>query len=226
MRILITAGPTKEYIDPVRFISNSSTGFFGYQIASEAARRGHKVTLVSGPTCLTPPKGVKFVPVVSALEMKKAVEKHFPASDCLIMSAAVADYRPAAVFPRKIKKGKDRLVLRLKRNPDILSLVSQKKEGRVVIGFAVETADLKKNAKKKLKEKSLDYIIAAPLNNKRSPFGNRKVPVSIISGTGKAEALFSHKKNLSRIILDKAEAAKYHYNTGKIQKRKGDIHHD
>jgi phosphopantothenoylcysteine decarboxylase/phosphopantothenate--cysteine ligase len=216
LRILITAGPTKEYIDPVRFISNSSTGFFGYQIASEAASRGHKVTLISGPTCLTPPKGVRFVPVVSALEMKKAVEKHFPASDCLIMSAAVADYRPAAVFPRKIKKGKDRLVLGLKRNPDILSLVSKKKEGRDVIGFAVETGGLKENAKKKLKEKNLDCIIAALLKNNKTPFGDEKIPVSIISRDGKTENLFSYKKNLSRIILDKAEAAKYHYNAGKI----------
>ena len=217
LRILITAGPTKEYIDPVRFISNSSTGFFGYQIASEAVRRGHKVTLISGPTCLIPPKGVKFIPVVSALEMKKAVEKYFQGSDCLIMSAAVADYRPVTVSSQKIKKGKDRLVLRLKRNPDILSLVARKKKDRVVIGFALETDELKKNAKKKLKEKNLDYIIAAPLNSKRSPFGNMEIQVSIISGTGKTETFFSYKKGLSRIILDKAEATKYHCGSKKIQ---------
>ena len=124
MRILITAGPTREYIDPVRFISNSSTGFFGYQIASEAVRRGHKVTLISGPTCLIPPKGAKFIPVVSALGMKRAVDKYFPGSDCLIMSAAVADYRPVTASSRKIKKEKAALVLKLVRNPDILSLAA------------------------------------------------------------------------------------------------------
>ena len=216
LRILITAGPTKEYIDPVRFISNSSTGFFGYQIASEAVRRGHKVTLISGPTCLVPPRGAKFIPVISALEMKKAVEKYFPGSDCLIMSAAVADYRPVTASSRKIKKGKRRLILKLERNPDILSLVAGRKKGRVVIGFALETDELKKNAKKKLKEKNLDYIIAVSLNNKKSPFGNQKIQVSIISGTGKTETFFSDKKGLSRIVLDKAEASKYHCNSDEI----------
>ncbi len=216
LRILITAGPTKEYIDPVRFISNSSTGFFGYQIAAEAARRGHKVTLISGPVCLIPPKKAKFIPVVSALEMKKAVEKHFPGSDCLIMSAAVADYRPVTVSPQKIKKEKGPLTLKLKRNPDILSIIARKKKNRVVIGFALETGGLKKNAEKKLKGKNLDYIVAVAINNKKCPFGDQKIPVTIISRTGKIETLVSDKKSLSRIILDKAEAAKYHYNASKI----------
>jgi len=223
LRILITAGPTREYIDPVRFISNSSTGFFGYQIASEAVRRGHKVTLISGPVCLIPPKGVKFVPVISAMGMKKAVEKYFPGSDCLIMSAAVADYRPVIVSSRKIKKGKERLVLKLKKNPDILSLAAEKKKGRILIGFALETDELKKNAKKKLKGKNLDYVIATSVNNKKSPFGEQKIPVTIMSRSGKTETLFSDKKSLSRIILDKAEMAKYYCRSRKIQTERRQI---
>lgn len=216
MRILITAGPTREHIDPVRFISNSSTGFFGYQIASEAVRRGHKVTLISGPVCLVPPKGAKFIPVVSALEMKKAVEKYFPGSDCLIMSAAVADYRPAATFSRKIKKNRCRLDLKLERNPDILAEVAKKKGNRIVIGFALETEGLEKNAGRKLKEKNLDYIIAASINTGRSPFGDRKIPVVMISKAGRVLPAVNSKKRLARIILDKAEAAKYYCISGKI----------
>lgn len=220
MRILITAGPTREFIDPVRFISNSSTGFFGYQIASEAVRRGHKVALISGPTHLTPPRNVRFIPVTSALEMKRAVEKFFPKYDCLIMSAAVADYRPVRVYSRKVKKKKSRLTLKLERNPDILSIAAKKKRNRVMIGFALESDDLKRNAYKKLKIKNLDYIVATSIDKRKPPFGDRKIPVLIIPRIGKAETLLSSKKNLSRIILDKAAAAKYAYSRGKIQRER------
>jgi phosphopantothenoylcysteine decarboxylase/phosphopantothenate--cysteine ligase len=217
LHILITAGPTREYIDPVRFISNSSTGYFVYQIALEALERGHKVTLISGPTCLTPPKRAKFIPVVSALEMKKAVEKYFPGADCLIMSAAVADYRPAAVSLQKIKKKSSRLTIRLDKNPDILAAAAKKKGRRVVIGFAVETNNVRKNAKAKLAAKDLDFIVAAQAGGKVSPFGDRKIAVSIIQKTGKTETAHFSKKKLARIILDKAEAATYPYNRDKVQ---------
>ena len=216
MRILITAGPTREYLDPVRYISNSSTGFFGYQIASEALKRGHKVTLISGPTYLKPPKGVRFIPVVSALDMGKAVDANFPGSDCLIMSAAVADYRPAAFSARKIKKSGSRLTLKLKRNPDILSMAAKNKQGKIVIGFALETECLRENAGKKLEGKKLDYIVAASVEAEKTPFGDRKIRILIISKAGKAETLLASKKKLSRIILDKAEAAKYPYSRDKI----------
>jgi len=216
LRILITAGPTREFIDPVRFISNSSTGFFGYQIALEAIRRGHKVTLISGPTHLAPPKGVRFIPVTSALEMKREVERFFPRCDCLIMSAAVSDYRPVSIHPRKIKKKKGRLILKLERNPDILSIAAKKKAGRVIIGFALESDDLKENARRKLKRKNLDYIIAASINKRKPPFGNCKIRVLIIPRAGRAETVFSYKKNLSRIILDKVAATKYAYSGSKI----------
>lgn len=212
----MTAGPTREYIDPIRFISNSSTGFFGYQIASEAIRRGHKVTLVSGPTCLTPPKGARFIPVISAAEMKRQVEKFFGGSDCLIMSAAVADYRPLEPSPRKIKKDRDFLTIKLQRTPDILSTVARREKRKVVIGFALESGGLLKNAKEKLKSKNLDYIIATSMDRKRSPFGDRRIRVLIVSGAGNVETILSSKKGLSRIILDKAEAATYYYNRNKV----------
>lgn len=216
MRILITAGPTREFIDPVRFISNSSTGFFGYQIALEAVRRGHEVALISGPTHLMPPRGARFIPVTSALEMKRAVEKFFPKCDCLIMSAAVSDYRPIRIYPRKIKKDRSRLTLKLKRNPDILSMAAKKKKDRVIIGFALESDDLEDNVRRKLETKNMDCIIAASINKRKSPFGDRKVRVLIIPRIGKAEAVFASKKTLSRIILDKATATKYAYNGSKI----------
>lgn len=216
LRILITAGPTREFIDPVRFISNSSTGFFGYQIASEAIRRGHKVTLISGPTHLAPPRGARFIPVTSALEMKREVGKFFPKCDCLIMSAAVSDYRPVRIHPGKIKKSKSRLTLKLERNPDILSIAAKNKRGRLLIGFALETDDLKKNAGRKLEAKNLDCIVAASINKREHPFGDRKIRVLIISRSGKAETVLSSKKNLSRIILDKVSATKYPYNGSKI----------
>jgi len=221
LRILITAGPTREYIDPVRFISNSSTGYFGYQIASEALRRGHKVTLISGPTCLIPPKGARFIPVVSALDMKKAVEANLQGSDCLIMSAAVADYRPATVSSQKIKKDRNRLSLRLVKNPDILAAVAKNKGNRVVIGFAVETSGLEKNARGKLNGKKLDYILAASVNTGKSPFGDRKIPVLIIEKSGKAERVSDSKKNLSKIVLDKVISVKYPCNREKVQRERG-----
>lgn len=220
LQILITAGPTREFIDPVRFISNSSTGFFGYQIASEAMRRGHKVTLISGPTHLAPPRGARFIPVTSALEMKREVERFFPKCDCLIMSAAVSDYRPVKIHSRKIKKAKSRITLKLERNPDILSMAAKDKGSRLIIGFALETDGLKENARRKLETKNLDCIIAASVNKKALPFGDRKIRVLIIPRTGRAEAVFSSKKNLSRIILDKASATKYPYSGSKIRRER------
>ncbi len=206
MRILITAGPTREFIDPVRFISNSSTGFFGYEIAKTAAKRGHKVTLISGPVSLTPPGGIKFIPVLTALEMKSAVNKFYPSSDCLIMSAAVADYRPAAPVGKKIKKTKERLTIRLKKNPDILFEAGKKKGSRILVGFAVETDDMISNAKSKLKKKNLDFIVAASLRGKDSPFGDKKALFVIIDKYGNAEKVNCSKEALSNIIIDKAES--------------------
>ncbi|MDP3786402.1 MAG: phosphopantothenoylcysteine decarboxylase [Candidatus Omnitrophota bacterium] len=206
MRILITAGPTREFIDPVRFISNSSTGFLGYELAKAALRRGHKVTLISGPTPLTPPKGVKFVPVITALEMRAAVNRFYPSSDCLIMSAAVADYRPAAPVGKKIKKTKEILTVRLKKNPDILLEAGKKKGKRILVGFALETENLIANAKEKLRRKNLDFIVAASLRGKNNPFGDKKSHFVIISREGKVKKVVCDKRKLSNIIIDNAES--------------------
>ena len=167
MRILITAGGTREYIDPVRFISNASSGKMGYALARSALKAGHKVTLISASD-LQPPVGIDFVGVDSAAEMFEAVKKHFPKCDCLIMAAAVADYTPAYPSKTKIKRTNKSLTIKLKPTPDILKWACEHKnegrgtrdEGRIVVGFALEDKNLRVNAEKKLKEKNLDMIIA------------------------------------------------------------------
>ncbi|MDQ7779879.1 MAG: phosphopantothenoylcysteine decarboxylase, partial [Planctomycetota bacterium] len=141
MRVLVTAGPTHEYIDDVRFISNPSSGQMGYAVAAAAVRRGHDVVLISGPSMLRPPRAMRVVGVVSAREMLKATLEHFGQCDCLIMTAAVGDYRPESrVFGKIKKEARDTLVLRLVRNPDILAECGRRrKRGQVLIGFALES---------------------------------------------------------------------------------------
>ncbi|MFA5094898.1 MAG: phosphopantothenoylcysteine decarboxylase [Candidatus Omnitrophota bacterium] len=205
MRILVTAGPTREFIDPVRYISNSSTGYFGYKIAEEAARRGHKVVLITGTADLNPPIGVKTIPVVSAREMEAAVKGHFRRSDCLIMSAAVADYRPDKISRSKIKKIPGKMTLKLVRNPDILSWAGKNKGARVLVGFSVETGDVRKEALKKLRRKNADYIFATMVGAGPSPFGNKKIRVACFGKKGERKGLFSSKEKISSFILDKVE---------------------
>ncbi|MGB9677522.1 MAG: phosphopantothenoylcysteine decarboxylase, partial [Candidatus Ratteibacteria bacterium] len=159
IKVLISAGPTREYIDPVRFISNSSTGKMGYLIAEYAKKIGFDVILVSGPTYLRPPEGIKLIKVETAREMQKEILKNFPKADILIMSAAVSDWRPYRKFKNKIKRKKE-WILKLVPNPDILKSVAKiKKENQKIVGFALETENIIKNAIKKLKEKKLDLII-------------------------------------------------------------------
>lgn len=202
--ILITAGPTRERIDPVRFISNYSTGTFGYEIAGEACRRGLGVTLISGPTQLKAPKRVKFIPVESADDMKKAVLKFFKKADCVVMAAAIADWRPRRSTKRKIKKGATRNI-ELVENPDILALIGRRKQNKIAIGFALETENLETNALKKLKDKNLDFIVANRLTKKRSVFGNKALDIVIIDKFGNRTRIFDKTKaKLAKIILDKA----------------------
>ncbi|HOM26537.1 MAG TPA: phosphopantothenoylcysteine decarboxylase [bacterium] len=159
IKVLISAGPTREYIDPVRFISNPSTGKMGYLIAEYAKKKGFDVILVSGPTYLKPPEGVKLIKVETAEEMQKEILKNFPKVDLLIMAAAVSDWRPFRKFKNKLKR-KNQWTLKLIPNPDILKSVAKiKKESQKVVGFALETENIIKNAEKKLKEKKLDLII-------------------------------------------------------------------
>jgi phosphopantothenoylcysteine synthetase/decarboxylase len=160
MRILITSGGTREYIDPVRFISNASSGKTGYALTGAAIEAGHKVTLVS-TSQMQPPVGAEFIGVDSAAEMFAAVKKFFAKCDCLIMAAAVADYTPVKKSKVKIKKPKKNLTIKLKPTPDILEWAGEhKRENQIVVGFALEDKKLKKNAEKKLKDKNLNMVIA------------------------------------------------------------------
>jgi phosphopantothenoylcysteine synthetase/decarboxylase len=157
---LITAGGTREYLDPVRYISNASSGRMGYALVQAAIKTGHKVTLITAPTALTPPKGADVVDVICAADMAAAVKKHFKQCDCLIMAAAVSDYTP--VEKAKVKKKKEKRVLTLKLKPteDILAWAGKNKKTQCVIGFALEDHNLKTNAEKKLHSKNADMIIA------------------------------------------------------------------
>lgn len=167
MRLLITAGGTREYIDPVRFISNASSGRMGYALAHAALKAGHKVTLITAPTALKPPAGAQVVPVQTAAEMFDAVKSHFPKCDCLIMAAAVSDYTPARPSKTKIKKRSGKLTLELKPTPDILKWAGRQRrvgcahhKPKIIVGFALEDRDLRANAERKMHEKHLDMIIA------------------------------------------------------------------
>jgi phosphopantothenoylcysteine decarboxylase/phosphopantothenate--cysteine ligase len=186
MHLLITTGGTREYIDPVRFITNASSGRMGYALTRAAVKAGHKVTLISASD-LQPPVGVEFVGVDSAAEMFEAVKKHFPRCDCLIMAAAVADYTPVKQAKSKIKKQDKALTIKLKPTADILKwagkhkkLRKQKKEnrrqrGQIVVGFALEDKNIRARAEKKLKEKNLDMIVA----NTPAAIGSDKSTVQI-----------------------------------------------
>jgi phosphopantothenoylcysteine decarboxylase/phosphopantothenate--cysteine ligase len=175
MHFLITAGGTREYIDPVRFISNASSGKMGYALALAALKAGHKATLISASD-LQPPVGVDFVGVDSAAEMFAAVKKSFTKCDCLIMAAAVADYTPVKKSKTKIKKSGKDLIIKLKPTTDILKWAGRnKKKGQTVVGFALEDRNLRKSAERKLKEKNLDMIIA----NTVAAIGSDKVSVQI-----------------------------------------------
>ena len=161
LNILITAGGTREYIDPVRFIANASTGRMGYALARAAIKAGHRLTLITGPTSLRPPKEATVVDVVTSDEMFKAVKTNFAKCDCVIMAAAVSDYKPAAISKTKIKKKQTALSLDLKPTRDILKWAGRnKRKGQLLVGFALEDTDILANAEKKLKTKKLYMIIA------------------------------------------------------------------
>jgi len=176
-KVLITSGRTKENIDPIRYLSNNSSGKMGYSLAQAAIDLGAEVTLISGPTNLEIPKGLEsFISVESALEMYEKVNQYFGDTDIFIACAAVADYRPKEYKKEKIKKSDSDLILELVRNPDILFEMGKKKDNQLLIGFAAETNDIKENALKKLEKKNLDFIVA----NNASTMGNNTNTVEII----------------------------------------------
>lgn len=203
--VLVTAGPTREALDPVRFITNHSTGKMGFAIAKKAAARGAKVYLVSGPSNLPTPFGVQRYDIESALEMYDAVMKLMGKADIIIKSAAVADYRVAEISNEKIKKSEEEFIIKLQKNPDILQELGKIKGNRVLIGFAMETQNLIENAKAKVLKKNLDFIVANNLKTEGAGFAADTNVVKIIDKSGNVEDIpLMKKSDLADIILDKA----------------------
>ena len=227
MKIVVTAGPTREYLDPVRFLSNPSTGKMGFAIAAEAARRGHEVTLVAGPVALKTPKGVERVDVVSAREMLRAAldvvgrglrpRRGGPGVSALpmvfISTAAVADWRPAKCAAKKLKKGEMNGVLKLERNPDILKTLAKKrgrKTGDVrLVGFAAETDRVLDEATRKCREKGLSFIVANDVSEKGCGFGTDTNRVTFVfpDGTTRKFPLMT-KRLVAKRILEEIENEK------------------
>jgi len=203
-KVLVTAGPTREAIDPVRYISNHSSGKMGYAIAAAARARGADVVLVTGPTALTPPPGVRTVPVETAAEMLAAVLAEYDDCDAVVKAAAVADYRPLAPAEHKIKKHDEEMTLTLTKNPDILAELGRRKRHQVLVGFAAETRDLAANAGAKLAKKNLDMIVANDVTVPGAGFGADTNVARLLYRDGRTEELdLMAKSELAGVILDR-----------------------
>ncbi len=206
LTILITAGPTREYLDPVRFLTNRSSGKMGFSLAEEAIRRGAKVVLISGPTQLIPPPETVYKPVQTAQEMESEVMKHFPRVDVVIMAAAVSDFRFTEFSTQKVKKEKIGKALAIAPTSDILERLSQKKGSKVIVGFAAETDDVVNRAIQKLKRKKLDLVIANDILDREIGFESDFNRVHIISPDGTViQTEKKSKLQISQIILDKVK---------------------
>ncbi|MGQ9859675.1 MAG: bifunctional phosphopantothenoylcysteine decarboxylase/phosphopantothenate--cysteine ligase CoaBC [Thermodesulfobacteriota bacterium] len=202
--VLVTAGPTFEALDPVRFLGNRSSGKMGYAIARVAKRRGAEVTLVSGPVALKPPRGVNLVSVESAAHMRDAVMAHLDRATVVIKAAAVADYMPKEAQPEKIKKSRGPWSLSLVSTPDILAEVGSKKGSRVLVGFAAETSRLIHQAREKLERKNLDWIVANDVTKAGSGFGADTNQVTILGRDGSVEELPQmSKEDVAWAVLDR-----------------------
>ncbi len=203
-KVLVTAGPTQEKLDPVRYISNHSTGKMGYAIAAAAVRRGADVTLVSGKTDLQPPMGVQVVPVVSAADMAEAVKAASSAQDIIIKAAAVADYRPAAVAQEKMKKKDGELSIALERTEDILAWLGEhRREGQILCGFSMETEHLLENSRAKLEKKKIDMIVANNLRQEGAGFGTDTNVVTLLTKQGTEELPLLSKEEVADRLLDR-----------------------
>lgn len=202
-RVLVTAGATQEALDPVRYLTNHSTGKMGYALAKAAMLRGAQVTLVSGQTSLEPPLAVDVVPIVSAQDMYEAVESRFDDTDLLIMAAAVADYRPKEYVDQKIKKKAGDNVLELARTTDIIGTLSGRKHpGQFLCGFSMETEHMLENSRAKLEKKNLDMIVANNLRTEGAGFGTETNVVTLIRADGQTELPKMSKLEVSHRILD------------------------
>lgn len=203
LTFLITAGPTQEPLDPVRFLSNYSSGKMGYALANAALKKKYSVILIHGPTALTPPPQAKTIEVQTALEMRRQVQKYFSEADIIIKVAAVADYRPHKIFRQKIKKNTNTLTLTLIKNPDILfELGKKKKRHQTLVGFAAETTHILKHARKKLRQKNCDWIVANDVSNKALGFGSDQNKVIMLSSQNDAIYLDGTKKKIAKKIID------------------------
>ena len=205
---IVTAGATIEPIDPVRYITNHSTGKMGYAIAEELALRGAKVTLVSGRTVLQTPKGVERVDVVTAEDMYNATTEAWKEADGAVMCAAVADYTPKCVADQKLKKSDDDMSIELKRTKDIAKELGATKGDRILVGFALETNDEEANAEGKLKRKNLDFIVLNSLRDKGAGFGGDTNKITLIDANGSQEHPLMSKREVASIIVDKIESIK------------------
>lgn len=202
--VIVTAGPTHEPIDPVRYLTNRSSGKMGYAIAQEAADRGARTILVSGPTALTAPRGVEVIQVETALEMRAAMLDHLPKATVVIKAAAVSDYRLSRPSTSKVKKSEKSQTLELVPNPDILKEIGAQKGARIVVGFAAETGDLLRQAGGKLKEKNLDLIVVNDIGAEGAGFSHDTNVVSILDLDGGVEELpLLPKRQVARRILDR-----------------------
>ncbi|MGB9696507.1 MAG: bifunctional phosphopantothenoylcysteine decarboxylase/phosphopantothenate--cysteine ligase CoaBC [Ignavibacteria bacterium] len=204
-KVLITAGPTREPIDPVRYISNYSSGKMGYSLAQAAAERGAEVTLISGPTNLEPPLKVNLIKVTTAEEMFQAVRLNFSDKDLIVMSAAVADFKVKNISEKKIKKSsqKTNYILELDKTPDILGFLGEHKKKFALVGFALETDNELENAKEKLKRKNLDFIVLNSLRDKEAGFEKDTNVITILSRSGEVEKYnVMSKYKVANVILD------------------------
>jgi phosphopantothenoylcysteine decarboxylase/phosphopantothenate--cysteine ligase len=209
LRVLVTAGATQEPMDPVRFITNRSTGKMGYAVAAAACRRGASVTLVTGPTSISPPRGAVVEKVRTALEMREAVMEKALGCNVVIMTAAVSDYRPHCSAEQKIKKGADSISVELDRNPDILEELGRSMNGKgcILVGFAAETHKLMAHAQEKLKKKNLDMIVANDVSRKDAGFGCDTNEVKMIFRDGRVEdSPLMSKEGIADIVLDRINA--------------------
>lgn len=203
-KVLVTAGPTQEAIDPVRYITNHSTGKMGYAVARIAALRGADVTLVSGPTALTPPLFARFIPVTSAADLFRETTSRAAAQDIILTPAAVADFRPAKAADEKIHKAEGGMTLELVRTEDTLAyLGAHKQPGQLLCGFAMETSDLKARARMKLAKKNLDMIVGNNLKTKGAGFGTDTNVVTLITADGEEELPIMSKEEIAGAIFDR-----------------------
>ncbi len=201
-RVVVTAGPTQEDVDPVRYLGNRSSGRMGFEIARAAAERGDEVILVAGPVCLETPPGVERIDVVSARDMLAALRRTFPAADALFMSAAVADWRPKRKLAGKWRKkddGSEVAFLELVRNPDILATVTRRKGARLAVGFALETGDGERRARRKMVKKGVDWMVL----NDESALGSERTSVLLLGRDGTERRLVNRtKRAVAKILVD------------------------